>query len=243
VSLGTLRGALMMPLVMTWAFGVMAVFLALSFIPPLFRRCRGPIPRIWAKGIMFMYGIEWELRGVEHRRDMGPKIVLFNHVSTFDVVALAAVWRRDATIVYKKDFHRIPVMGALMQRLGFIPIDRKNLEKARTSLAQAARVVQEKGMALVIAPEGTRSGNGRLLPFKKGPFHLALETRAPLIPLVMTGLEEVMPAGAWFAKPGKVVAEYLPPISTEEWKPENMLEHMAEVRALFLERLPDGAQL
>ena len=59
----------------------------------------------------------------------------------------------------------------------------------------------------------------------------------------MTGLEEVMPAGAWFAKPGKVVAEYLPPISTEEWKPENMLEHMAEVRALFLERLPDGAQL
>ena len=213
MSLATLRGALMMPLVMTWAFGVMAVFLALSFIPPIFRRCRGSIPRLWAKGIMLMCGIEWELRGVEHRRDLGPKIVLFNHVSTFDLVALGAVWRRSTTIVYKEGFHRIPVMGVLMKRLGFIPIDRKNLEKARASLAQAAKVVREKEMALVISPEGARSGHGRLLPFKKGPFHLALETQAPLVPLVMTGLEEVMPAGSWFVKPGKVVAEYLPPIS------------------------------
>ena len=100
MSLATLRGALMMPLVMTWAFGVMAVFLALSFIPPIFRRCRGSIPRLWAKGIMLMCGIEWELRGVEHRRDLGPKIVLFNHVSTFDLVSTVRSpcrWSRSRT--------------------------------------------------------------------------------------------------------------------------------------------------
>ncbi len=229
-----------MPVAMAWAFGFMAAFLTLSLVPPFFQAGRGPLPRLWAKGVMWIYGIKAEIRGEKYGSRPGPKIVVFNHVSTFDVIVLALIWHKNATIVYKEDFHRIPIMGALMQRMGFIPIKRKKRDQALNSLTKAANALKGNDLTLFISPEGTRSGDGKLRHFKKGPFHLALATKAPLVPLVLTGLENVMPAGYWFARPGKFTAEYLPPISTEHWLKKSLPEHIEEVRNTFLEKVPSA---
>lgn len=236
-----MRGLLVLPFAVAFAFTyAAAAWLWAALFPRHFRpRMRATIRR-WGRTLLWMLGVRLELSGEEHSLG-GGRILMTNHVSVLDLLVYASIWPPAGTVVHKKEFERIPVIGRTMRILGFIPIDRSDAAAGRLSLEEAARRVREEGATLLIAPEGTRSRDGRLQSFKKGPFHLAIATGAPIVIGVMEGVEKVLPGGTWIARPGTVRVRFLPPIATADWRLATLADHIAEVRARFLEFLPDGA--
>ena len=142
------------------------------------------------------------------------------------------------TVVAKKEFAKIPFIGGAMKALEFVLIDRKDRAKAKESLEEAARFVQDHGMGVWIAPEGTRSRQGGLQDFKLGPFHLALATGAPLVPAIMRGVDAVAPMGSFFFRPGTVRLDFLPPIPVDDWPGSDLRARVRGVREVFLDYLP-----
>lgn len=238
---GALRGLLMIVPAFLWAFGyILFLIFALPLAPGWSRRHRLGLLRRWGKGLLWLFGIRMELHGLEHRDLTGAKILVVNHVSLVDLFVYSAAWAHPGTVIYKKEFGRIPLMGRLMRMLGFIEIDRGNNEAARQSVAQAAQRIREEGLAMWIAPEGTRSRLGGLQKFKMGAFHLALQTQAPLVPTIMRGADLVNPMGSWIVRSGTIRLDFLPPIETKNWTRGELREKSTEVRELFLRFLPEA---
>ncbi len=232
------RGILTLPLVLVFAFCYAGILSLWGIVTPsLFRKHCGASVQLWGKGILNILGIRLLVRG-EERLHHGPAVVLFNHVSVLDLPLLAAIWSSTGTMVYKEEFHRIPIIGRVIRQMGFIPIKRSDRKSAKQSLDQAADLVLQEKRVLFLAPEGTRSKGRGLLPFKKGPFHLALAVQAPLVPMIMRGFDQVVPGDSWFARPGTIEIDVLAPISTGHWTHRRLEEHLEEVRAVFLRHFP-----
>jgi putative phosphoserine phosphatase/1-acylglycerol-3-phosphate O-acyltransferase len=156
---------------------------------------------------------------------------------------LASLCPPGALVLYKKEFEKVPGLGHALHSLGMIPVDRENLEAAVASVAEAARRIKEEGATCMIAPEGTRSRKGGLQKFKMGAFHLASEYGIPIVPMIMRGIDRVLPMGCLIVRSGVVRVDFLEPIDTSEWDRERLREHSREVRALFLEYLPSEKEL
>ncbi len=234
-----MRGWIALPFALLFAFPVAAgVGLWAALFPRHFRpRMKGTI-QFWGRMLLRLLGVRLIEEGRENLAG-GGQILMTNHVSVFDLLIYASIWPEGGTVIYKQEFHRIPIIGRTMRALGFIAIDRSNRAAGKASLERAAQRVREDGATIMIAPEGTRSRHGRLLPFKKGPFHLALATRAPVVVGIMQGVEQVSPDGSWVARPGTVRVRFLPPVPTEDWSSSQLNEHMNQVRGLFLEHLEE----
>lgn len=236
---GRLRGALLLVpmavLLVSWAA---LVGIAAALLRGPFRRRVAPLARLWGRFALAAFGVRLETGGREFIEGAAARIVLFNHVSLLDVFVLAATCPDRPVFVYKREFHRIPGVGLALRTLGMIPIDRRDRESAIASLRAAGERIRRRGETVLMAPEGTRSRVGGLLPFKLGPFHLAIETRVPVVPMIQRGIAEVMPMGTLLIRPGVVRVDWLPPIDTSGWSRERVREHAEEVRALFLRYLP-----
>ncbi|MHC4824879.1 MAG: lysophospholipid acyltransferase family protein [Planctomycetota bacterium] len=236
-----LRGILMIVPAFLWAFGyIVFLILALLLLPGWTSRHRLGLLRNWGKGLLWMFGIRLDLHGLENRDFQGAKIMAVNHVSLVDLFVYSAAWAHPGTVLYKKEFGRIPLMGRVMRMLGFIQVDRGNSEAARSSVAQAAQRIRDEGLAMWIAPEGTRSRLGGLQKFKMGAFHLALQTGAPLVPAIMRGADLVNPMGSWIVRSGTIRVDFLPPIDTAGWNRRELRKKSEEVRELFLRFLPEA---
>lgn len=138
-----------------------------------------------------------------------PRIVTFNHSSTLDICLMTALWPTAGTAVVKRELLRVPLIGQTVAMLDFVPLDRRNPELAQASLRRAAQRVSAEQLSVLIAPEGTRAPDGKLLPFKLGAFHLAAQSGAPIVPLVLHGVGAVWPRSQWYARPGTVTARLL----------------------------------
>lgn len=238
---GRLRGALMMIPVLIWAFGYMFWLMIMTLIMPGYlRRNAVPAIRRWGTVILKMLGIRIEVHGIENLQVAGPRVVLFNHVNVFDLVVLSALWSEGGSVIYKKEFHKIPMMGRLMVFFGMIPIDRGNRERAVKSMSEAAQMAREQNKKVMVAPEGTRSHDGRLGAFKRGPFHLAMESGAPVVPFIMRGLETLVPGLSKPPRTGVVRVDILEALPTEGWNRKSLDAHVDEVREIFLQYLPDA---
>jgi putative phosphoserine phosphatase/1-acylglycerol-3-phosphate O-acyltransferase len=119
---------------------------------------------------------------------------------------------------------------------GVVFVDRADSEKAIESLKPIVDALQG-GMSLAIFPEGTRSYDYKLGRFKKGPFHIAMQAGVPIVPIVIRNAHDVMPRGATFVRPSAVDIVVLPPVSTQNWKIENIDEHVQDIRQLYLDEL------
>jgi len=240
---GRIRGVLMFLPVLIWAFAYMFYLLLMAiFAPGVLRRDPAKAIRPWGAGQLKLLGIRLEVHGREHLDSSGPQIILFNHVNIFDLAVLSAVWGDNFSVIYKKEFHKIPLMGRLMRFFGMIPIDRSNRERAMKSMAEASKHVREQNKKVLVAPEGTRSHDGRLRDFKRGPFHLALETKAPVVPMIMRGLEILVPGMTKPARTGVLRVDFLPAIDTSEWTRRTLDVHVEEARQAFLQYLPEGCE-
>lgn len=183
-------------------------------------------------------GVRLNIVGEENAWAERPAVFLFNHQSQLDVFVLGAVLRRDFTGVAKKELEYNPMFGPIGYLADVAFIDRSNNAKAREELAPVVDALKS-GRSIAIAPEGTRSPTSRLLPFKKGPFHMAMQAGVPVVPIVMRNCGEIMPAHSYIIHPGTVDVAVLPPVSTADWTKENLNEKVAEVRQMYLDTLAD----
>ena len=161
-------------------------------------------------------GVRWKLVGRENIQPGRQYIFMSNHVSNLDPPLLIPLLPHRVTIMVKKELFRIPILGQAMLMADCVPIDRHNREAAIASVREAEEVMR-KGHHMVVYPEGTRSRDGRLLPFKKGPFYMAMGTGVSILPITLLGTETLMPKGKFFVKPGEVTIVFHPAIDPQNY--------------------------
>jgi len=168
--------------------------------------------RLWARVSLALAGVRVDLLGSEQIPE-GPVIFMSNHQSNFDILALLAAMPRQFYWIAKKELFEIPVFGTSMRRGGYIPLDRSDGRKALKSMDSAAKVIRE-GKSVVIFPEGTRSKDFQLLPFKRGGFMLALKAGVPVVPITINGSGRINPAGRTRLYRGHITINLHPPVTT-----------------------------
>jgi putative phosphoserine phosphatase/1-acylglycerol-3-phosphate O-acyltransferase len=191
---------------------------------------------VWIRVAPPIAGLRLEVRHAERIDASRPAVFLFNHQSSADILILCMLLRRDFTGVAKQEIRRHWVLGPAFAFAGAVFIDRFDRPKAIAALQPAVDVVRG-GISVGIAPEGTRSRDGRLGPFKKGAFRLALAARVPIVPIVLHDSARILPRKAIAMRPGTVHVEVLEPIATDAWTLESLDAHIAEVRGRYLDRL------
>ena len=167
-------------------------------------------------------GVKVEIRGGEHLQPGQNYIFMSNHVSNLDPPILIPIIPGRCSVLVKKELFRIPILGAGMRVADLVPVDRSNREAAIESVNAAVRVL-ERGLHMVIFPEGTRSEDGRLLSFKKGPFHLAMESGVPVIPVTLLGTYESWPKTRFALRPGTATVLFHPPLDPRTYHDRDSL--------------------
>ncbi len=168
-------------------------------------------PRLWAKFILWMSGVRLVQHGTDNKRG-ARHIFVVNHVANYDVLVAAATLRW-VKFVAKAELFRIPLFGKAMLAAGMIPIERSNRKAAFGSYTLATKRI-EAGASVAVYPEGTRGNAYPLRPFKKGPFVLAIQAQAPIVPVVVYGQQAVNPKGQFLVRPGTIHVHFLPAIET-----------------------------
>ena len=156
-------------------------------------------------------GVRWRLHGIDNVLATKNCIYMSNHVSNLDPPLLIPLLPRRTSVLVKKELFRIPVLATAMRMGSLVPVDRKNREAAVASVKEGVKVLQQ-GLDMTVFPEGTRSKDGRLLPFKKGPFYMAMESGVPIVPVTILGSELLWPKGKNLVRPGVVDIVFHPPI-------------------------------
>ncbi len=186
--------------------------------------------RDWSRWILRASGVRVRIEGLENVKLDEPQIFAANHVSWFDVWALAASIPKRNRFVAKKELEKIPLFGAAWKAAGHISVDRGDRTSAIQSLQQAGHRLHRDNISVVIYPEGTRSRSGELGEFKKGAFMLALHTGVDIVPVAVLGTRKIMPAGAWRIRPGPIILRFGEPIRTSEYNVARRNELVDEVR-------------
>lgn len=177
-----------------------------------------PRPMIWsyaklgARNLCRATGVSVTVRGGDLVESGGPYIFTPNHQSHFDIAALLGYLPGHNRFASKKELFSEPYLGAVMRTLGMLPVDRDDPMQSIDVLNRAVT----RGDSIIIFPEGTRSRDGEMLPFKKGAFVAALHMKRPIVPVILKGTRDVMPKGGYLAiEPGNVEVIVKPPIPTE----------------------------
>ncbi len=167
--------------------------------------------RLWARLSLALVAVRVTVRGAENL-PAGPVIFMSNHQSNFDILALLAAMPRQIYLIAKKELFDIPVFGASMRRGGYIPLDRGHGRQAIKSMDNAAAIIRA-GKSVVMFPEGTRSRDLNLLPFKRGGFMLVLKAGVPVVPVTINGSGRINPAGRTRIYPGSITITLHPPLT------------------------------
>ena len=181
-------------------------------------------------------GIRTEIRGLEHVPDGRSCIFMCNHVSNLDPPVVLPLLPGRSSVLLKKELMGIPILGRAMRMGQFVPVERGQRRDAAKASVNAAAGALRSGLHILVFPEGTRSLDGRLSNFKKGPFYLALETGAPIVPIAVAGTERMMKKGSAAITPGVARVQLLPVIESSEYATREEL--MRAVRAAIAEALP-----
>ncbi|MEI6206409.1 MAG: lysophospholipid acyltransferase family protein [Desulfuromonadales bacterium] len=182
--------------------------------------------RLWAYMGLKLAGVQVAVSGVEHIPE-GPVIFMSNHQSSFDILALLAAMPRQIHWIAKKELFDIPFFGPSMRRGGYIPLDRGDGRKALQSMDEAATAIRQ-GKSVVMFPEGTRTQDGRLLPFKRGGFILARKAAVPVIPVTINGSGRINPANQIRLYGGNIRIMLHPPLTV----PDELRKSEAEGRMM-----------
>jgi len=180
-------------------------------------------------------GIKVHVQGLAELDHSRTYIFLSNHVSNLDPPILVPLIPRRTSVLVKKELFRIPIVGRAMRRASLVPVDRSDRDAAIASLKAAAEVLRQ-GINMTIFVEGTRSKDGQLLPFKKGPFYLAMETGVPVVPVTILGTFEAMPKGRMSIRAGTVEVVFHPPIDPSVFSDRDQL--MEAIRKKIESGLP-----
>jgi 1-acyl-sn-glycerol-3-phosphate acyltransferase len=189
--------------------------------------------RFWGRWVLLCSGVKVRVQGLEYILKDRPQIFFCNHNSLMDIPCLQAYLPAQYRWLAKKELFSIPFFGSSMARGGYIPVDRSNPRKAYESMVAAIQHVKS-GTSLVIFPEGTRSPDGRLQPFKTGGASLAIQAQVPVVPMVIKGTERILPKGTLRITGGPAEIKIGKPITTEGFKPADKFRLSDKIREAML---------
>jgi 1-acyl-sn-glycerol-3-phosphate acyltransferase len=192
---------------------------------------------LWgAKTWLRACGVRVKVKGSENLKPDNEYVFISNHRSYLDTAALFRYTGKRIGLVAKKELLKVPVLGQGMHFVNIISIDRSNPERARRSM-EKARKVMEKGYSFGVFAEGTRAMPGDLLPFKKGAFHLAMQTGRPIIPVAMKYSDTLMGKRTGVAYPGTLEMVMLPPLETKGIDETKLMDLLVKTRSLIADEL------
>jgi 1-acyl-sn-glycerol-3-phosphate acyltransferase len=182
-------------------------------------------------------GVRVQTFGLDKLDPARTYIFMSNHASNLDPPITIPLIPRRTSVMVKRELFGYPILGQAMRMGSLVPVDRGNRDAGIESVRIAKHVVQQQKLNMTIYVEGHRSFDGKLLPFKKGPFYLAVGCGVPVVPITIAGTHDVMPKGRFAIKPGLVTVIFHPPIEPQEFGSRECL--MNKVRAVIDSGLPE----
>ncbi len=170
------------------------------------------VMRIWARISLIAAGVKLELIGLENVQAGTSYVIVANHQSHIDIPVMMKAIPSPFRIISKKELFKIPVFGWGMRAAGILEIDRSNQKKSIETLKKAEAVLQSHQLSILAFPEGTRSPDGKIHLFKKGPFMLAINAGLPVLPVSVSGTRKILPKGKMRMAGGRVRVQIHPPI-------------------------------
>jgi len=193
----------------------------------------------WASLATMISRLKLIVEGEENLWSHRPAVFIFNHQSAMDMLICAKLLREDIVGVAKKEIQKQPLVGPVLRLAGTVFIDRSNVRDPKAALQPAIDALAE-GKSVVIAPEGTRSKDGRLGAFKRGAFHLAQQTGVPVVPIVIHNALDALPNNSMIIRPAEVKVTILAPVSTEDWAFRSVAPETRKIRDAYLQVLGEG---
>ncbi len=227
---------------MLWVVLTTIFWGTIAIIISFFTRTGNPvhiIARIWARGILYVSRIRVKVNGLNQIDPSQSYVYMSNHQSNFDIPVLLAHLPVQFRWLAKAELFKIPLFGRAMQGAGYVKIDRFNQESAFQSIKEAAAKMKD-GVSVMIFPEGTRSQDGRIRPFKKGGFIMAVDAGVPIVPIVLQGTWSIMEKSSLQINTGDVVMNLEKPIATTNYSRQNKDELIEAVRRVICERFEKG---
>lgn len=169
--------------------------------------------RPWGRSILNACGVKVDVEGVENLTKE-PSIIMYNHQSSADIFAFSGFLPVEWRGVLKKELAKVPFVGWVTKAMGHYFVERDGSGRDTQEIRRMVEKIRS-GPSVLIAPEGTRSPDGSLLPFKKGGFVVAMYAKVPVVPMVIIGGKEVMPKGSMKINPGSMKIKILPPIEVK----------------------------
>jgi len=200
------------------------------------------LPFFWiTKGVFKLgqkiLGIRFEVSGLENIDKKKSYVFMPNHLSILDAPLLFMIIPQPVRVISKKEIFRIPVIGQVMRHVNFVSVDRRGKKGGKESIEKATKLMKEKGYSFLIFPEGTRSPNGKLQKFRRGGFFLAINSRAPIVPVTITGTYELMPKGSFFIKRGKIRVTFYPPVPVRGMDQDSIPVLLSKIQSTILSGL------
>jgi len=225
-------------IIYTWTIALTLVLAPFAVAIALFSKSGNAahrIARFWGRSILWASRVPVEVNGLANIPPSGSNYVFMaNHLSNFDIPILLAKLPVQFRWLAKSELFQIPLFGRAMRGCGYISIDRSDLTSAIRSLERAADTVRN-GTAVMIFPEGTRSPDGKIHPFKKGGFVLTVDAGVPIVPLILHGTWQIMPKGRRTVRPRPAVLDVLPPVDTADYDRKSKDALMEKIRTIMCE--------
>jgi 1-acyl-sn-glycerol-3-phosphate acyltransferase len=179
--------------------------------------------RLWARLVLFVCGVKVQVKGLQHVQQSQNYIYVSNHASMFDIPCIVAGIPDQIRIVYKKELEVIPVFGWGLKWGSYISIDRSRRSSAMRSLDQAAKKIRD-GASVLLYAEGTRTLDGKLQPFKRGAFKLAVKAGVPVVPLTINGTFHMLRKRSIVIRPGtaELILERPIPVNSKDGRTSEM---------------------
>lgn len=198
--------------------------------------CAHAIARKWAQSGLSMNGSSIQLIGVENVPESGGVLFVANHQSNFDIPIMIAHVPRDKGFIAKLELLKVPSFSRWMKYIGCVFIDRKDPRQSLKDINDAAERLKA-GHSLVIFPEGTRSADGTVAPFKAGGLKLALKAKVPVVPVTISGSKNIMPKGSSLIKSASVKVIISPPLVPDEFTKMDSTQISEKVRNIIISNL------
>jgi 1-acyl-sn-glycerol-3-phosphate acyltransferase len=191
--------------------------------------------RIWAKLNLMIGGFDVDLEGIEHVDSSRAYVIISNHQALFDIIMLLGLLPLQFRFVSKKDIFRVPFLGWAMRFARYIELDRTRLREAMIILARSSSLFKE-GTSIMVFPEGTRSVDGRIRPFRKGPFQLALNSQVPILPVTILGTKRAITQNSLHIVPCPVKMVVSKPIEISGYGSKEVKRLMEDARSIIKEQ-------
>jgi 1-acyl-sn-glycerol-3-phosphate acyltransferase len=195
------------------------------------------VARAWARTLLRVSGVRVHVDGLERIDPAGSYVFISNHLSYMDTPVALSNIPVQFRFLAKRGLFQIPFLGTHLSRAGHIPVPREDPRASVKTMQVAAEKIREKKISLLIFPEGGRSHDGVMRPFKEGGAYIAIRAGVPVVPLVMIGTREVLPYGSGAIRPGRVRLRILEPISTVEMTLKDRGALTARLRELISREL------